>query len=130
MNVRRHCFSYDVMMQCWNADPDDRIEFSDVRMQLATQLEDITEDYSYLKLDAAKDYYNVQYGDEKVGIEILFREIVFKNSFLTQKYNIWSRHDRNYLPILQKMFWVALKLKIFLTLFSILIQQICNVLYL
>lgn len=62
---------YDVMMQCWSADPEDRIEFSDVRMQLATQLEDITEDYSYLKLDAAKDYYNVQYGEEKLKPEVV-----------------------------------------------------------
>ncbi|ULT89965.1 hypothetical protein L5515_008238 [Caenorhabditis briggsae] len=62
---------YDVMIQCWSADPEERIEFSDIRMQLATQLEDITEDYSYLKLDAAKDYYNVQYGDEKVKPEVV-----------------------------------------------------------
>ncbi|CCD65129.1 receptor protein-tyrosine kinase [Caenorhabditis elegans] len=73
---------YDVMMQCWNADPDDRIEFSDVRMQLATQLEDITEDYSYLKLDAAKDYYNVQYGDEKKTDVVIIPDEIIKPSKL------------------------------------------------
>lgn len=55
------------MRKCWCSEPNERVEFSDIRMQLATQLEDITEDYSYLKLDAAKDYYNVQYGDERVS---------------------------------------------------------------
>lgn len=69
---------YDVMVQCWSADPEDRIEFSDIRMQLATQLEDITEDYSYLKLDAAKDYYNVQYGDEKKPDVVIIPDEIIK----------------------------------------------------
>ncbi|CAL2045287.1 unnamed protein product [Caenorhabditis brenneri] len=73
---------YDVMIQCWNAEPEDRIEFSDIRMQLATQLEDITEDYSYLKLDAAKDYYNVQYGDEKKPDVVIIPDEIIKPSKL------------------------------------------------
>uniref|UniRef100_A0A1I7T1B0 Protein kinase domain-containing protein n=1 Tax=Caenorhabditis tropicalis TaxID=1561998 RepID=A0A1I7T1B0_9PELO len=73
---------YNVMTQCWSADPEERIEFSDIRMQLATQLEDITEDYSYLKLDAAKDYYNVQYGDEKKPDVLTIPDEIIKPSKL------------------------------------------------
>uniref|UniRef100_A0A8R1DIM5 Protein kinase domain-containing protein n=2 Tax=Caenorhabditis japonica TaxID=281687 RepID=A0A8R1DIM5_CAEJA len=56
---------YEVMKQCWFNDPDDRMEFSAIRMELATQLEEIADDYNYLKLDAEKDYYNVSYEDQK-----------------------------------------------------------------
>ncbi|TKR69395.1 hypothetical protein L596_021563 [Steinernema carpocapsae] len=51
---------YNVMMQCWKADPSKRPEFSTIRQKLASQLEDITDEYSYLKLDSQKDYYNVR----------------------------------------------------------------------
>lgn len=52
---------YDIMHSCWNSDDDLRPDFGEVRLSLAKQLEDMTEDYSYLKLDSAKDYYNFQY---------------------------------------------------------------------
>ncbi|KAK0407633.1 hypothetical protein QR680_003505 [Steinernema hermaphroditum] len=51
---------YNVMMQCWRADPNKRPEFSTIRQKLASQLEQVTEEYSYLKLDSQKDYYNVR----------------------------------------------------------------------
>ncbi|CAB3398078.1 unnamed protein product [Caenorhabditis bovis] len=62
---------YEVMKECWHTDPDERAEFSEIRQKLAAQLEEITEDYSYLKLDAAKDYYNVQYDDKKKELVII-----------------------------------------------------------
>ncbi len=49
------------MQSCWNADPQSRPEFSGIRQRLATQLEQVTEEYSYLKLDARRDYYNFNY---------------------------------------------------------------------
>lgn len=61
-------FSYQVMCECWTCDPEKRPDFSAIRQKLAAQLEEITEEYSYLTLDAQKDYYNVQYGDQKVGL--------------------------------------------------------------
>jgi hypothetical protein len=45
------------MLECWNASPDSRPPFFDIRKKLAVQLEAITEEYSYLKLDAHKEYY-------------------------------------------------------------------------
>uniref|UniRef100_A0A1I7ZN98 Protein kinase domain-containing protein n=1 Tax=Steinernema glaseri TaxID=37863 RepID=A0A1I7ZN98_9BILA len=51
---------YNVMMQCWNSDPNSRPEFSTIRQKLASQLEEVTDEYSYLKLDSQKDYYNVR----------------------------------------------------------------------
>ncbi|VDO76181.1 unnamed protein product [Heligmosomoides polygyrus] len=59
---------YQVMCECWTCDPEKRPDFSAIRQKLAAQLEEITEEYSYLTLDAQKDYYNVQYGDQKVGL--------------------------------------------------------------
>lgn len=47
------------MKRCWEWDPSDRPEFSDVRQKLAGQLEEVTEAYSYLTLNAERDYYNV-----------------------------------------------------------------------
>ncbi|VDM68129.1 unnamed protein product [Strongylus vulgaris] len=58
-------YSYEVMCECWTRDPEERPDFLTVRQKLAAQLEEITEEYSYLTLDAQKDYYNVQYGDQK-----------------------------------------------------------------
>ncbi|VDL75540.1 unnamed protein product [Nippostrongylus brasiliensis] len=58
---------YAVMCECWTVDPEKRPDFSTIRQKLAAQLEEITEEYSYLTLDAQKDYYNVQYGDQKVN---------------------------------------------------------------
>src|SRR5437762_2778205 len=46
------------MMGCWRYEPQDRLSFSDTRQQLASQLEEVTEDYKYLKLDQECDYYN------------------------------------------------------------------------
>jgi hypothetical protein len=40
-----------------------RPEFAAIRQQLALQLENVSDEYSYLKLDAKKDYYNVSYGE-------------------------------------------------------------------
>jgi hypothetical protein len=48
---------YAVMMDCWNASPEKRPSFFDIRKKLAVQLEAITDEYSYLKLDAQKEYY-------------------------------------------------------------------------
>lgn len=38
-----------------------RPDFGTIRQKLASQLEDVTEQYSYLKLDSQRDYYNVVY---------------------------------------------------------------------
>ncbi|CAD5225117.1 unnamed protein product [Bursaphelenchus okinawaensis] len=60
---------YEIMTQCWEQSPENRPSFSDVRQLLAKQLETITDEYSYLKLDAGKDYYQVDYdknGEPKV----------------------------------------------------------------
>ncbi|EYC13882.1 hypothetical protein Y032_0042g579 [Ancylostoma ceylanicum] len=62
---------YEVMCQCWAADPGKRPDFSRIRQNLANQLEGITEEYSYLTLDAQKDYYNVQYGDQKPDVIVI-----------------------------------------------------------
>jgi hypothetical protein len=48
---------YSVMLSCWNAAPESRPTFFDIRKKLAVQLEAITDEYSYLKLDAQKEYY-------------------------------------------------------------------------
>lgn len=45
------------MQDCWKASPDSRPSFFEIRKKLAVQLEAITDEYSYLKLDAQKDYY-------------------------------------------------------------------------
>ncbi|GMR59875.1 hypothetical protein PMAYCL1PPCAC_30070 [Pristionchus mayeri] len=55
---------YSLMKSCWQADQSLRPDFSLIRQRLATLLEDVTEEYSYLKLDAAQNYYNVQYEDD------------------------------------------------------------------
>ncbi|MFH4983987.1 hypothetical protein AB6A40_010696 [Gnathostoma spinigerum] len=55
---------YEVMSECWAENPKDRPDFGIIRQKLATQLEQCTEEYSYLKLDSQRDYYNVQYSDE------------------------------------------------------------------
>ncbi|VDN07934.1 unnamed protein product [Thelazia callipaeda] len=52
---------YEVMRSCWAQDPSLRPNFGDIRQKLASQLEDITDQYSYLKLDNQRDYYNVTY---------------------------------------------------------------------
>ena len=53
------------MCACWTADPRMRLDFAAIRQQLALQLETVSDEYSYLKLDASKDYYNVSYGELK-----------------------------------------------------------------
>lgn len=53
------------MHSCWCADARMRPDFAAVRQQLALQLENVSDEYSYLKLDAKKDYYNVSYGELK-----------------------------------------------------------------
>ncbi|KAH7715003.1 Protein C24G6.2 a [Aphelenchoides avenae] len=55
---------YSTMKSCWCNDPEERPDFSAIRQLLARQLEEITDEYSYLKLDAGKDYYNVSYRDQ------------------------------------------------------------------
>ncbi|KAK6757699.1 hypothetical protein RB195_015485 [Necator americanus] len=62
---------YEVMCECWTCDPEKRPDFSAIRQKLAAQLEEITEEYSYLTLDAQKDYYNVQYGNEKPDVIVI-----------------------------------------------------------
>uniref|UniRef100_A0A914HKH4 Protein kinase domain-containing protein n=1 Tax=Globodera rostochiensis TaxID=31243 RepID=A0A914HKH4_GLORO len=54
---------YRVMCSCWTGDPRLRLEFAQIRQQLALQLENVSDEYAYLKLDAKKDYYNVSYGE-------------------------------------------------------------------
>uniref|UniRef100_A0A0M3HJ39 Protein kinase domain-containing protein n=1 Tax=Ascaris lumbricoides TaxID=6252 RepID=A0A0M3HJ39_ASCLU len=53
---------YEVMKSCWEQDPMKRPEFGNIRQKLASQLEEVTDEYSYLKLDSQRDYYNVTYG--------------------------------------------------------------------
>ncbi|KAI6190128.1 putative tyrosine-protein kinase F09A5.2 [Aphelenchoides bicaudatus] len=48
---------YSIMKNCWNSAPERRPTFFDIRKKLALQLEAITDEYSYLKLDAQKEYY-------------------------------------------------------------------------
>ncbi|GMS81435.1 hypothetical protein PENTCL1PPCAC_3610, partial [Pristionchus entomophagus] len=55
---------YSLMKSCWQGDSSLRPDFSLIRQRLATLLEDVTEEYSYLKLDSARNYYNVQYEDD------------------------------------------------------------------
>ncbi|VBB25353.1 unnamed protein product [Acanthocheilonema viteae] len=52
---------YEVMRNCWAHEPSLRPDFGTIRQKLASQLEDITDQYSYLKLDNQRDYYNVVY---------------------------------------------------------------------
>ncbi|KAM3716444.1 putative tyrosine-protein kinase [Dirofilaria immitis] len=52
---------YEVMRSCWAHEPSLRPNFGTIRQKLASQLEDITEQYSYLKLDNQRDYYNITY---------------------------------------------------------------------
>ncbi|MCP9257065.1 Protein tyrosine kinase [Dirofilaria immitis] len=49
------------MRSCWAHEPSLRPNFGTIRQKLASQLEDITEQYSYLKLDNQRDYYNITY---------------------------------------------------------------------
>lgn len=49
------------MRSCWAQEPSLRPDFGNIRQKLASQLEDITDQYSYLKLDNQRDYYNVIY---------------------------------------------------------------------
>uniref|UniRef100_A0A1I8AMV2 Protein kinase domain-containing protein n=1 Tax=Steinernema glaseri TaxID=37863 RepID=A0A1I8AMV2_9BILA len=51
---------YQIMMDCWNFDPNSRPEFSTIRQQLASQLENASDEYSYLKLDSQKEYYKME----------------------------------------------------------------------
>ncbi|KAK6026781.1 protein tyrosine kinase [Ostertagia ostertagi] len=62
---------YEVMCECWTVNPRLRPDFSVIRQKLASLLEEITEEYSYLTLDAQKDYYNVQYGDQKPDVIVI-----------------------------------------------------------
>ncbi|KAJ1354119.1 hypothetical protein KIN20_010938 [Parelaphostrongylus tenuis] len=62
---------YEVMCECWTRDPEKRPDFLSIRQKLAAQLEEITEEYSYLTLDAGKDYYNVQYDESKPDIIVI-----------------------------------------------------------
>ncbi|CAJ0588054.1 unnamed protein product [Cylicocyclus nassatus] len=62
---------YEVMVECWKLDPEERPNFLTIRQKLASQLEEITEEYSYLKLDAQKDYYNMQYNDQKLDVMVI-----------------------------------------------------------
>lgn len=80
-------YSYAVMESCWKEKPEQRPAFPSIRQKLAAQLESITDDscYSYLKLDAGKDYYNASKRDriEQVsrfvhGSPILNLQIIFQ----------------------------------------------------
>lgn len=53
------------MKACWAKDPAERPDFSSIRQLLALQLEEITDEYSYLKLDGGRDYYNVSYREQE-----------------------------------------------------------------
>ncbi|CAI4231314.1 unnamed protein product [Auanema sp. JU1783] len=73
---------YDVMRECWLADATRRPDFGVLRQRLAKQLEDVTEEYSYLRLDAQKDYYNV-HGNEIPDIILIPEEIPEKRALST-----------------------------------------------
>lgn len=53
-----------MMLETWMAEPDKRPIFTDLREELRKMLEEITEDYYYMSLNSARDYYNVVYGEE------------------------------------------------------------------
>ncbi|CAJ0582416.1 unnamed protein product, partial [Mesorhabditis spiculigera] len=60
---------YDIMNDCWQLNPASRPDFSAIRQKLASQLEEVTEEYSYLQLDARKDYYNFGYTDRSNKVD-------------------------------------------------------------
>ena len=74
--TKKNFCSYHVMKSCWAADPATRPDFSMIRQKLAVQLEEITDEYSYLKLDAQKDYYNVAYKEKDTEVSIPSDSIV------------------------------------------------------
>uniref|UniRef100_A0A915L9S1 Uncharacterized protein n=1 Tax=Romanomermis culicivorax TaxID=13658 RepID=A0A915L9S1_ROMCU len=47
------------MLQTWSLEPQKRPNFTQLRQNLRRMLEELTEDYLYLKLDCSRDYYNV-----------------------------------------------------------------------
>uniref|UniRef100_A0A0N5AZ72 Protein kinase domain-containing protein n=1 Tax=Syphacia muris TaxID=451379 RepID=A0A0N5AZ72_9BILA len=57
---------YEVMKSCWYDNPQSRPEFGLIRQKLGELLEEVTDEYSYLKLDSQRDYYNVTYGEVPV----------------------------------------------------------------
>uniref|UniRef100_A0A0N5A2V1 Thyroglobulin type-1 domain-containing protein n=1 Tax=Parastrongyloides trichosuri TaxID=131310 RepID=A0A0N5A2V1_PARTI len=48
---------YNVMLACWSMSPQQRPTFSVVRHKLASQLEQMSDEYSYLQLNSSCDYY-------------------------------------------------------------------------
>lgn len=56
------------MTDCWNGILEDRPSFSEIRKKLAAQLEAITDEYSYLKLDAQKEYYQLNASTDRSAL--------------------------------------------------------------
>uniref|UniRef100_A0AAF5PSU9 Receptor protein-tyrosine kinase n=1 Tax=Wuchereria bancrofti TaxID=6293 RepID=A0AAF5PSU9_WUCBA len=111
---------YEVMRSCWAQEPSMRPDFGTIRQKLASQLEDITDQYSYLKLDNQRDYYNVVYdtdvlkdtkgtvendsADEKFEVERMKRKDMLDNALSQEdhrdktsslSYSIGTVRDRN-----------------------------------
>uniref|UniRef100_A0A0N5C2Y2 Protein kinase domain-containing protein n=1 Tax=Strongyloides papillosus TaxID=174720 RepID=A0A0N5C2Y2_STREA len=55
---------YNVMLSCWSSSPNNRPSFSTIRQRLASQLEEMTDEYSYLQLNSSCDYYCFSSKDE------------------------------------------------------------------
>lgn len=55
------------MRECWSQEPKLRPTFGAIRQKLASLLEEVSDEYSYLKLDSQRDYYNVVYDGETVS---------------------------------------------------------------
>ncbi|VDK64649.1 unnamed protein product [Gongylonema pulchrum] len=70
-NSRNSVDCYSVMRACWSQKPSKRPDFGSIRQKLASQLEDITDQYSYLKLDSRRDYYNVVYDTNDMVCRVL-----------------------------------------------------------
>lgn len=59
------CCRYEVMLDCWRADPEKRPTFTCLREGMRMMLEHITEDYYYMGLNQARDYYNAAYQQDE-----------------------------------------------------------------
>lgn len=83
------------MKSCWEARPDGRPSFSQIRQQLAAQLESITDEccYSYLKLNAKKDYYNASQKERIEQVGAKSQSLIFWSlpSFLGWRFNAPSK---------------------------------------
>ncbi|CDW52856.1 Pkinase Tyr domain containing protein [Trichuris trichiura] len=67
---------YSIMLDCWQAEPSKRPDFTEIRERLRGMLEKITEDYGYTGLSQSRDYYNVINSDnsESAGNVVIMME--------------------------------------------------------